>query len=68
MNLLRRCKYLMRKYRFQELSLEDQQQAMLYLQRELAAVIDHNSEAETQEVNVSYILYFRKKSSSGLMI
>ncbi|XP_060569193.1 muskelin-like [Ruditapes philippinarum] len=61
-NLLRRCKYLMRKYRFQELSSQDQQKAMLYLQRDLAAVIDHNSEAETQEFHLLASTLF----SSGL--
>ncbi|KAL4226060.1 Muskelin 1 [Mactra antiquata] len=58
-NLLRRCKYLLRKYRFQELSEVNPQSAMIYLQKDLAAVIDHNDTRETQEFHLLASTLFR---------
>ena len=48
--LLRRCKYLIRKCHFQELSAHDPTGAMLYLQNDLASVINHDNEEEKKEV------------------
>ncbi|XP_052287065.1 muskelin-like isoform X2 [Dreissena polymorpha] len=62
-NLLRRCKYLIRKYRFQELAAGDSQSAMVFLQRDLAAVIDQNDEQETQEVGIIFICWRRPCSN-----
>ena len=49
--LLRRCKYLIRKCHFQELSAHDPTGAMLYLQNDLASVINHDNEEEKKEVS-----------------
>ena len=48
--LLRRCKYLIRKCHFQELSAHDPTGAMLFLQNDLASVINHDNEDEKKEV------------------
>ncbi|XP_013065236.2 muskelin-like isoform X1 [Biomphalaria glabrata] len=47
--LLRRCRFLIRKYRFLEMSTQAPRQAMTYLQTELANVVDHNDPEETKE-------------------
>jgi len=49
-NLLRRCLYLVRRYRFQEMVAADPRAAMGYLQCQLAAVVDQNDSQETEEV------------------
>ena len=54
--LLRRCKYLIRKCQFQEISAHDSTGAMMYLQNDLASVIDHDSEEEKKEVGDSVAL------------
>ena len=50
--LLRKCKYLIRKCQFQELSAQDITGAMAYLQNDLASVIDHNNMEEKKEVGL----------------
>ncbi|XP_067684074.1 muskelin-like isoform X1 [Haliotis asinina] len=48
-HLLRRCRYLIRKYRFMELAASDPKNAMIYLQNELANTVDHADTEETRE-------------------
>lgn len=48
-NLLRRCQYLLRKHRYQEMAERYPKAAMEYLQKDLAQIVDHRSEDEKQE-------------------
>lgn len=48
-HLLRQCKYLLRKYKFQELAERDPHAAMLYLQNDLASIVDHKNLQEREE-------------------
>lgn len=50
-HLLRQCKYLLRKYKFQELAERDPHAAMLYLQNDLASIVDHKNIQEREEVS-----------------
>lgn len=50
-HLLRQCKYLLRKYKFQELAERDPHAAMLYLQNDLASIVDHKNLQEREEVS-----------------
>ncbi|XP_014670808.1 PREDICTED: muskelin-like [Priapulus caudatus] len=45
--LLRRCRYLIRKHRFQEIATCAPAAALRYLQTELAELVDHHDEDET---------------------
>ncbi|XP_012935580.1 muskelin isoform X1 [Aplysia californica] len=47
--LLRRCRFLIRKHQFLEMSAQTPRQAMTYLQTELAQVVDHQNPEETKE-------------------
>lgn len=47
--LLRRCRFLIRKHQFLEMSSSAPRDAMTYLQTELAQVVDHDSPEETKE-------------------
>ena len=40
----------MRKYKFQELAERDPHSAMLYLQNDLASIVDHKNQQEREEV------------------
>ena len=53
--LMRRCRYLLRKHRFQELAGEDPIAALSYLQTSLAQMVDHTDSEETREVRVRRI-------------
>ncbi|KAL3852859.1 hypothetical protein ACJMK2_016468 [Sinanodonta woodiana] len=57
--LLRRCKYLIRKYKYQELSTEDPQAAMVYLQKDLADTVDHEDPDESKEFRLLASTLFR---------
>ncbi|XP_062574316.1 muskelin-like isoform X1 [Saccostrea cucullata] len=48
-HLLRQCKYLLRKYKFQELAEHNPHTAMLYLQNDLASIVDHKNKKEREE-------------------
>ncbi|KAK3101684.1 hypothetical protein FSP39_005447 [Pinctada imbricata] len=48
-HLLRRCKYFIRKYKFQELAGDSPRTAMVYLQNELASIVDHSNSNERKE-------------------
>ncbi|BFZ08913.1 hypothetical protein BsWGS_11952 [Bradybaena similaris] len=47
--LLRRCRFLIRKHQFLEMSSREPRKAMAYLQTDLANVVDHNDSEETKE-------------------
>ncbi|GFO15470.1 muskelin [Plakobranchus ocellatus] len=47
--LLRRCRYLIRKHQFLEISSQTPMKAMTYLQHEVANMVDHNDPEETKE-------------------
>ncbi|KAK2151233.1 hypothetical protein LSH36_371g00004 [Paralvinella palmiformis] len=48
-HLLRRCLYLIRRHRFQEIAQTDTIAALRYLQSDLAAIVDHTDTEETSE-------------------
>ncbi|XP_041349762.1 muskelin-like [Gigantopelta aegis] len=48
-HLLRRCRYLIRKYKFREVAARDSKAAMVYLQTHLAQMVDHSDSDETKE-------------------
>lgn len=66
--LLRRCKYLIRKCQFQELAANDSTGAMIYLQNDLAAVIDHENEEEKKEVPGLWCPVYLTFSDTWLLI
>lgn len=49
--LLKQCKLLLRKQRFEELASGDSLNALLYLQTSLSDLIDHTDVEQTNEVN-----------------
>ncbi|KAL5014601.1 hypothetical protein ScPMuIL_008871 [Solemya velum] len=67
-HLLRCCQYLIRKYRFQELTATNQSMAMSYLQTDLADTVDHNDPDETQEFHRLASALFRGESVDEDMI
>ena len=50
---MRRCRYLIRKHRFQEMAQTNPIQALAYLQTELADTVNHKNEEETKEVGMT---------------
>ncbi|TNN22305.1 Muskelin [Liparis tanakae] len=48
--LLRHCRYLIRKYRFEEKAQSEPLSALKYLQNDLSLTVDHTDPAETKEV------------------
>ncbi|XP_013418827.1 muskelin-like [Lingula anatina] len=48
-HLLRRCKYLIRKHRFQEIASSDPISALNFLQTKLAETVDHSDAEETRD-------------------
>ncbi|XP_027058035.1 muskelin-like [Pocillopora damicornis] len=48
-HLLRRCRYLIRKQRFQEMAARDPYEALRYLQHELSETVAHDDPEESQE-------------------
>ncbi|XP_072181671.1 muskelin-like [Diadema setosum] len=47
--LLRRCKYLIRRHRFQETAMSNPMMALSYLQGDLAQMVNHENAEETKE-------------------
>lgn len=50
-DVLRRCKYMLRKQQYHELTTESPIQALTFLQQSLAETVDHNDSNETDEVH-----------------
>ncbi|XP_066584109.1 muskelin [Prorops nasuta] len=61
--ILRRCKLLIRKYRFEELALNNCMAALEYLQTEVSEMIDHNDEEQTKEFQLLTSSLFRESTS-----
>lgn len=57
--LLTRCKFLIRKCHFRELTAEDPIRAMFYLQNNLSAVVDRTSDDQMAEFHQLTNLLFR---------
>lgn len=53
--ILQKCKFLIRKHKFEELALENSVEALEYLQTKIAEIIDHNDEEQTKEVIIFLI-------------
>ncbi|XP_043287689.1 muskelin isoform X2 [Venturia canescens] len=47
--ILRKCKLIIRKYKFEELAMRDSIEALEYLQNEVSDIIDHDDEEQTKE-------------------
>ncbi|CAE1255868.1 MKLN1 [Acanthosepion pharaonis] len=67
-HLLRRCIYLIRKYKFQEIAHDDPVKAVTYLQTELADMVDHADPQETKEFQLLASTLFKDKSDDEEMI
>ncbi|XP_070558105.1 muskelin-like [Ptychodera flava] len=61
--LLRKCKYLIRKDKFQEISTNNPIEALTYLQKDLAATVDHGDPNETKEFQLLASTLFSKSCS-----
>jgi len=48
-HLVRRCKFFIRKHRYQELTQQDQIKALTYLQTEVSELVDHSDQGERRE-------------------
>lgn len=48
--ILKRCKLIIRKHKFQELALSNSIEALEYLQTKVSEIIDHNDAQQTKEV------------------
>lgn len=49
--ILKRCKLIIRKHKFQELALSNSIEALEYLQTKVSEIIDHNDVQQTKEVS-----------------
>ncbi|GAB6029244.1 Muskelin 1, intracellular mediator containing kelch motif [Chamberlinius hualienensis] len=61
--LLRRCRYLIRKQQFQEIAAKDTISAMHYLQTELSSTVDHADTEEQKEFQLLPSTLFKTPSS-----
>ncbi|XP_064604593.1 muskelin-like isoform X2 [Liolophura sinensis] len=66
-HLLRRCKYLIRKFQFQEMACSNPVRALTYLQADLAAVVDHSDPEETREFQLLASTLFMEDSDDQEM-
>ncbi|ESP01147.1 hypothetical protein LOTGIDRAFT_225475 [Lottia gigantea] len=62
-HLLRKCRYLIRKFRFKEMAVTDPHEAMVYLQVQLAQTVDHNDEEEEKEFQLLASTLFKESES-----
>ncbi|MGH0119314.1 UNVERIFIED_CONTAM: hypothetical protein FKN15_025785 [Acipenser sinensis] len=60
--LLRHCKYLIRKYRFEEKAQTEPLSALKYLQNDLSVTVDHSDPEETKEFQLLASALFRSSS------
>ncbi|XP_026577752.1 muskelin [Pseudonaja textilis] len=60
--LLRHCKYLIRKHRFEEKAQTDPLSALKYLQNDLFATVDHSDPEETKEFQLLASALFKSGS------
>ncbi|CAI9718917.1 muskelin-like isoform X1 [Octopus vulgaris] len=66
-HLLRRCIYLIRKYKFQEIAYDDPVKAVTYLQTELADMVDHTDPEETKQFQLLASTLFKDQSEDEEM-
>ncbi|XP_022109692.1 muskelin-like [Acanthaster planci] len=59
--VVRRCKHLIRKHRFQEIAMSNPVQALRYLQTELYETVNHKDEQETKEFQLLASSLFRPR-------
>lgn len=64
--LLRRCSYLIRKYRFLELACTNRCAAMTYLQNQVSKTVNHNDPKEAQEFQLLATNLFKDGPSEEL--
>jgi len=67
-HLLRRCKYLIRKHRFQEIAKQDPLMALQYLQTQLAQMVDHADQEESREFQLLATTLFKDSSEEEDML
>lgn len=60
--LLRHCKYLIRKHRFEEKAQMDPLSALKYLQNDLYITVDHSDPEETKEFQLLASALFKSGS------
>ncbi|KAG9345727.1 hypothetical protein JZ751_008871 [Albula glossodonta] len=60
--LLRHCRYLIRKYRFEEKALTEPLSALRYLQNDLSLTVDHSDPDETKEFQLLPSALFKSSS------
>ncbi|KAF3425856.1 hypothetical protein E2986_01738 [Frieseomelitta varia] len=58
----RRCKLLIRKYKFKELALNNSIDALEYLQTKVSEIIDHNDMEQTKEFQLLTSLLFKEQN------
>lgn len=56
--ILRHCRYLLRKLRYEEMTQSDYIKAMEYLRTNIAEVIDHDNVEQLQNVNYHIVTCF----------
>ncbi|XP_066283972.1 muskelin-like [Branchiostoma lanceolatum] len=59
--LLRRCRYLIRRHKFQEIAAADPLAALQFLQCDLASIVDHEDDEETREFQQLASTLFKSK-------
>ncbi|XP_053672386.1 muskelin [Anopheles nili] len=62
-NILRYCKYLLRKQEYEEITKNDPLSAILYLQTKLYDIIDHNDPVQLKEFHKLASLLFKSDSA-----
>lgn len=61
--ILKRCKLLIRKHKFEELALKNSVEALEYLQTKVSEIIDHNDVEQTKEFQLLTSILFREQNS-----
>ncbi|XP_012154161.1 muskelin 1 isoform X2 [Megachile rotundata] len=61
--ILKRCKLLIRKHKFEELALNNSVEALEYLQTKVSEIIDHNDVEQTKEFQLLTSILFREQNS-----
>ncbi|ELU02476.1 hypothetical protein CAPTEDRAFT_169790 [Capitella teleta] len=61
--LLRKCRYMIRKHRFLEITRSEPLRALSYLQNELAQTVDHDDQEETNEFHLLASILFKEQGA-----
>ncbi|XP_001607967.2 muskelin [Nasonia vitripennis] len=62
--ILTKCKLIIRKHKFEELSMHNSIEALQYLQTEISEIIDHNDLEQTKEFQLLASILFRDQNTS----